>query len=110
MKARLPWQPSKREQKAMTEEINRQVVEADKNYWADIAAMMLLALHIHEQKKYKKSYGKKRMKDFFMDFDEIHTDLIQYYEMNQTDAPWIAHQKLKELGVDVKEWCKGNYE
>lgn len=110
MKARLPWQPSKREQKVMYEEINRQIKAADEQYWADIVAMMLLALHEHEKKKYNKAYGKKRMKDFFVDFDAIHTDLISYYELNKTDAPWIAHRKLKELGIDVKEWCKGNFE
>ena len=110
MNARLPWIPSKREKQAMMHEINRQVKIADDQYWADITAMMLLALHEHEQKKYNKPYGKKRMKDFFMDFDRIHKDLVAYYELNQTDAPWIAHRKLKEMGIDVKEWIKGNYE
>lgn len=110
MKARLPWKPSKREEKAMMEEINRQVKAADENYWTDITAMILWAVREHVRKKYKKILGKKRLRDFFMDFDEIHKELVAYYELNQTDAPWIARLKLKELGIDVERWSKGIYE
>ncbi len=56
MKARTRWQPTARERKAMNEEINRQLIEADRKYTNDFDAMVLYTLHTHL------GFGKKRLR------------------------------------------------
>lgn len=89
------------EKKAMNIEINRQLVERDKQYAADIDAMVLYTLMAH--------YGwkKKRLKKFWDAFLSEHKALRDYYEMNEPgDNEWLAHRMLKEIGVDIEEWYK----
>lgn len=100
MNARVPWIPSKRQEKAMMEEINRQIRVADDKYWLDVTAMILWALHTHSGTR----FGKKRLKAFFHDFEKIHRELMEYYELEKTDVPWLTHRKLKEIGVDLNVW------
>lgn len=89
------------ERKAMNIEINRQLLERDEKYWEDIDAMTLYALMKH------KGWKKKRLRKFWEDFLAIHKELREFYEMNADgDNEWLAHQKLKEIGVDVREWHK----
>ena len=87
------------ETKAMNIEINRQLVERDKQYQEDIDAMVLYALMVH------KGWKKKRLRKFWDDFIKTHKELREYYQM---DAPgeneWLAHRMLKEIGVDVHQW------
>lgn len=102
MRARKPWQPTKGQTKAMLDEIKRQVVIADQTHYLDTVALVLWALHTHKATR----YGKKRLKAFFKDFDKIHRELLNYYELPDQDAPWLVHRMLKEIGVDINEWCK----
>lgn len=87
------------EKKAMKIEINRQLVERDKQYAEDIDAMILYTLMAH--------YGwkKKRLKRFWKAFVEEHKALREYYQMDSLgENEWLAHLKLKEIGVDVHQW------
>lgn len=87
------------ERKAMNTEINKQLVERDKQYAADIDAMVLYTLMAH--------YGwkAKRLKDFWKAFVAEHEALREFYQMDDpSDNKWLAHRKLKEIGVDVQEW------
>lgn len=87
------------ETKAMNIEINRQLIERDKQYAADIDAMVLYTLMAH--------YGwkKKRLKRFWKAFIAEHTALREYYQIDTPDEnTWLAHRKLKEIGVDVHQW------
>lgn len=102
MKARTRWMPNKEEHKAMMKEINRQIAEADARYKRDLVALILWSLHVHPGTR----YGKKRLKDYYMTFDAIHQELLDHYDMCEDDAPWLAHQKLKGIGVDIDEWEK----
>ncbi len=89
------------EKKAMNIEINRQLVERDKQYAADIDAMVLYTLMAH--------YGwkKKRLKRFWDAFISEHKTLRDFYDMNEPgDNEWLAHRMLKEIGVDIQEWYK----
>ena len=89
------------EKKAMNIEINRQLVERDKQYAADIDAMVLYTLMAH--------YGwkKKRLKKFWKAFLAEHKALREFYQMDETgDNEWLAHRKLNEIGVDVHQWYK----
>ena len=87
------------EKKAMDIEINRQLVERDKQYAADIDAMVLYTLMAH--------YGwkKKRLKRFWKAFSAEHKALREFYQMDEPgDNEWLAHRMLKEIGVDINEW------
>lgn len=87
------------EKRAMNIEINRQLVERDKQYAEDIDAMVLYVLMAH--------YGwkKNRLKKFWRAFIESHKELREHYQMDAPDEnKWLAHQKLKEIGVDVHKW------
>ena len=89
------------ERKAMSMEINRQLVEKDKQYAEDIDAMVLYALMVHA------GWKQKKLRAFWEDFTKIHRELREFYQM---DAPgeneWLAHRMLKEIGVDVHQWCE----
>lgn len=87
------------EKKAMNIEINRQLVERDKQYAADIDAMVLYTLMAH--------YGwkKKRLKRFWKAFIEEHKALKEFYQMDEPgDNEWLAHRMLKDIGVNINEW------
>ena len=89
------------ERKAMTLEINRQIAESDRKYREDIDAMILYVLMAH--------YGwkKKRLRKFWDAFVLEHNALREFYQMNESgDAEWLAHRKLREIGVDIHQWYK----
>ena len=87
------------EEKAMKLEINRQLVEANRKANEDIDALVLYTL--------AEGYGwrRKRLRKFWNKFKEVHKDLCEYYMMDEPgDNEWLAHRKLKQIGVDVHEW------
>lgn len=87
------------EKKAMNLEINRQLVKKDEQYAEDIDAMVLYALMIHA------GWKKKKLRKFWDDFVVIHNQLRDYYQMLEPgDNAWLAHRKLKEIGVDIHQW------
>lgn len=100
MKVRIPWQPTNKQRSAMLEEINKQLVISDKKHYLDTVALVLYTLHIHKGTR----FGKKRLRKFFDDFDKIHQELLDTYELNNDESPWIAHRMLQEIGVNVEEW------
>lgn len=87
------------ERKAMNLEINRQLAERDEQYKEDLDAMILYVLASH--------YGwrKKRLRRFWKAFVAEHTALREYYRMTEPgDGEWLAHRKLREIGVDIHQW------
>lgn len=89
------------ERKAMNIEINRQIAERDAQYAADIDALILYTLMAH--------YGwkRKRLRKFWNAFIEEHKALRESYKMSENaDTTCIAHQILKDIGVDINEWYK----
>ena len=99
MKSRIPWIPSKREEKLMLEEIKRQIRTEDEKYFNDVVIMFLYALHV------ELGFGKKRLRRMFDRFDKIHQELIDYYDM-PGESPWLCRVKLRDIGVDIDEWRK----
>ena len=101
MKVRIPWKPNKAQKQMMREEIDKYLIAADNEHHLDTEALILWALH----KFPKTRFGKRRLKEFYTTYDKIHQEMLQHYEMRTNDdAIWLAHYKLKEIGVDVKEW------
>lgn len=89
------------ERKALNIEINRQLIENEKKYAKDFDAAILYFL----RKKY--GFGYKRLKEFFMDFEKVHEELIAYYELDEQDGPWFCNRELQEeLGIDLDEWYR----
>lgn len=89
------------ERKAMYLEINRQLMEKDEKYRADVDAMVLYCLMAE--------YGwkRKRLRKFWNAFIKVHKELREHYLMHDPgDNEWLAHWKLKKIGVDVREWYK----
>jgi hypothetical protein len=90
---------TKAEKQAMDIEINRQLVERDKQYASDIDAMILYTL----MSRY--GWRKKRLREFWEAFNVEHKALREYYQMDDPgDNEWLAHRKLREIGVDVNQW------
>ena len=89
------------ERKAMLIEIKRQILEKDEQFQEDLDAMILYVL----MSRY--GWRKKRLRKFWKAFLEEHRALREYYEMDEPgDGARLAHHKLKEIGVDIKQWYK----
>lgn len=89
------------ERKAMNLEINRQIVEKNEQYKEDFDAMVLYVLMT------KYGWKRKRLRKFWNAFVEAHTALKEFYLMDEPgDNAWLAHRKLKEIGVDIHQWYK----
>lgn len=86
-----------KERKAMEIEINRQIIESDRQYADDIDAMILYTLNVHL------GFGEKRLRRFYEALSAEHERLIQHYEMPD-DYVWLAKERLKKIGVDVEQW------
>ena len=89
------------EKKAMNIEIQKQIIKRDEEYAENLDALILYVLMTH--------YGwkKKRLRKFWNAFVAEHKSLREFYQMNEDgDTEWLAHQKLKAIGVDVHQWYK----
>jgi uncharacterized membrane protein YheB (UPF0754 family) len=97
MKAHIPLTSKQRH--AVLNEIKNQIVEHDEKHSENIDALVLYTLYAH--------YGwhKKRLKRFWNAFIAEHKALREHYQMYGVgDNTWLAHRKLKDIGVDIKEW------
>ena len=93
--------PIAAKQRAIDLEINRQILKHDEQYTVDFDAMVLYTLMAH--------YGwkKKRLRKFWNAFVAEHKALREFYQMEGVgDNGWLAHRKLNEIGVDVRQWYK----
>ena len=89
---------NKAEQKALDQEIKRQIVEHDNRFDIDKESMILWMLHTEF------GFGPKRLKRAWELFYSESQKLRDYYLLDEGDEPWIARQKLKEIGCDVEAW------
>lgn len=86
------------EKNAMDKEIKRQLAEYDFKHKIEIQALILWQLH--EQF----SFGEKRLKRFYYNFDKALDNLLNRYKLNDKDAIWLCTLKLKEIGIDIESW------
>lgn len=89
---------TRKEQEALDIEIRKQIAEQAKNYENDFDACVLYQIHAQ--------YGKqtKALRKFYDRWKVVHKQLLEHYELDKPDAPWLFAEKLKEIGVDVAEW------
>lgn len=89
---------NKAEQRALDQEIKRQIVENDRRFDMDKESMILWMLHTEF------GFGSKRLKRAWELFYSESQRLRDHYLLDEGDEPWISRQKLKEMGCDIETW------
>jgi hypothetical protein len=90
-------------ERAMMKEIKRQCAVYHRGYQLEIMAQLLWYFHVNPKTK----YGPKKLKSLFVDFEPILREMIDYYEMDDSDRGWLCTYKLKdELGIDLNAWLE----
>ncbi len=93
-------QLNKAEQRALDQEINRQIVENDRRFDMDKESSILWMLHVHF------GFGPQRLKKAWELFYSETLKLREYYQMEPEDDGWLARKKLMEIGCDIEQWFK----
>lgn len=99
MKARVPWSPTKEQQKAIDDKIRENVLIAAENLGNNMDASILWTLHRTF------GFGKKRLRRFYEAFSKERTALEEHYEMGG-EANYLCRVQLKKIGVDIDAWNK----
>ena len=85
------------QEKAMHKEIKSQLLDYDKQYFLDMDAAVLWALH----KEF--GFGAKRLRRFFDRFEKVHEDLRSYYQLDDDTNTWLCRYLLqRDVGIDVE--------
>lgn len=91
---------TKAEKTAMNMEIQRQLAEYDLKHEAEIDALILYVLH------QQLGWGEKRLRRFYEGVADEIDALVKRYQMEEGDRVWLCLHKLKEMGIDVEQWCR----
>lgn len=91
---------NKAEERALDQEIKKQIVENDRAFDMDKESSILWMLHTRFR------FGPKRLKLAWKLFYAETLKLREYYLMDQEDDGWLARQKLKDIGCDIEEWYR----
>lgn len=89
-----------KEKAALDKEIDRQIVEHDRQFDMDKESSILWMLH----KEF--GFGPKRLRKAWELLWAASEELRKYYELEHGDEAWISRQKLKDIGVDIEQWYK----
>lgn len=95
---------SKKEQKAIDQEIARQCAEFDRKNENEIDAIILWLLHE------KFGFGMKRLRRFYDYFRTEFDALCKRYEMDSEDSAWLCTYLLKRYGLDIEKWNQEEHE
>lgn len=95
MKAKVPYKLTNKQQKALDEEISRQLDIARNEDANEFDAAVLWALHLCF------GFGEKRLRRFFDFFCTLYRDSGRW-NFGRTEV-----DLLKKIGVDIKEWNRG---
>lgn len=97
MKVKIPPKLNKAQEKAMTEEINRQIIECEKEWDRAFEAMIAYTLYAHY------GFTKRKLLNFRKFFKEEYEYLKVKFQMNDT---YPAEYELKKIGYDIDELLK----
>lgn len=98
MKAKIPYQISKTQEKELERLIKKQISESMERFRKNIDAIVLWELH--EQF----GFGVKRLRMFQERFDASVKELQKHYELNDfDDQEYICSEKLKQIGYDIND-------
>ena len=90
---------SKKEQRAMDEEINRQLIERHSEFTDDVDYMIMRILH----KEF--GFGLTRLKRFYEAFIVDNDALVKHYQMPDAGA-YIAREEMDAIGCNIEKWNK----
>ncbi len=91
------------EKKALDMEARRALAEHTRKHELEIEAMIMRQVRRHT------GWGKIKLKRFYMDFVPEIMALVERYEMEEVDMPWLCMQELKEEGFDIEAWHREAY-
>jgi hypothetical protein len=94
MKASIPFKLTAAQQRAMHQEIERQLAEHMRKYEAEYIALALYAARVEF------GFGKKRLERLKNRMYELYHELVRYYDL-PNDGMFIARRKLLDIGVDT---------
>lgn len=86
-----------KEQRAMDAEINRQLVEKNREFSDDVDYMIMKILHDHF------GFGLKRLREFYEHFMRDTEYLEKRYEMSDAST-YIAREEMNALGANIEKW------
>lgn len=86
------------EKKAVDIEIQKELAEYTRKHNTEIAALVLREL------RRQFGFGEKRLRQFYEGFDKGIEELINRYEMEESDDIWLCTRELKEDGIDIEKW------
>lgn len=98
MKAQLPTVMKKSD---ISRIVRDEVVRQNRENSVAISARVLWVLHN------RFGFGAARLKRFFDEFNKSLDELDKYYEMYDVDdESWLCVEKLKDIGVDIRQWVR----
>jgi hypothetical protein len=97
MKAKLPYQLSKREREAMNAEISRQTAAKLEEMACRIDSMVIYTLRVYA------GWGEKKLHGYWKAFRSEFEKLVEQYEMPGEFA-WLCDRELKKDGIDIDAW------
>jgi uncharacterized protein YutD len=86
-----------KEQKALDEEITRQLKEKYNQLMNDVDYMIMRILHNEF------GFGQTRLKRFYDAAIKDNEALIKHYEMNDAGV-YIARKEMNDIGCNIEEW------
>lgn len=92
------------ERKAMEIEIRKEIAVQMKENAKDIDSMILWFLH------FEFGFGKKKLRRAYDRMEPMMKQLIEHYEMDDSEKGYLCRYQLKNYGVDIDEWHKENEE
>ena len=86
-----------KEQRALDEAINQQIIETHQRFTDDFDYMILRVLHNHF------GFGPERLRKAYNLFMEDNESLIKHYEMPDAGV-YIARKEMNDIGCNVEQW------
>lgn len=97
MKAKIPPKLTNKQEKAMAEEINRQIIEREKAWDRAFEAMIAYTLYAHY------GFAKRKLLNFRKFFKQEYEELKEKFLMNDT---YPAEYELRKIGYDIDKLQK----
>lgn len=92
-----------KEEKAFDMFSRRRLAEHTRQHELEIEAIVI------RQLRRLTGWGETRLKRFYDDFAPEMMSLVDRYEMEEVDAPWLCTKELKEEGFDIEAWHRERY-
>lgn len=96
----MDYKLSAKDKRILDREMKRYAADYFDNMMTDIIATVLYTLYLYS------GWKKKKLKDFYDQFDKLNQELLDYYRMDGKDSAWLCKEKLKDLDINLDEWIE----